>query len=101
MLYYKLSSNLNFFFSKSSSLIGFYTVTGLEYIKLPKFYYVSINNFSYNILVFKKAVFNALLLQILSMFKLFNTTRFIKLRIKGLGYEIRECTKKIHSFCFN
>lgn len=54
MLYYKLSSNLNFFFSKTSSLIGFYTVTSLEFLNYLNFIMFQLINLHIILLFLKK-----------------------------------------------
>lgn len=98
---YNLLSGVDLFYSKFNNSIGLYIKTGVYYFKLPKFYYIFINDKIFNIIVFNKSVFYGLLLGFFNLFKIFNVIRLVKLRIRGLGYEIRECTLKIHSFCFN
>lgn len=98
---YNLLLGTNLFVFNRLSLFTIFTRNKIQLIKLPKFYYLFSDNKKYVILVFSKIVFKALLFNILNINKALNTTKFIKLKIKGLGYEVKECTLKIHSFCFN
>ena len=93
--------DLNISFLKNSSSLCFYTFTNIEYIMLPKFYYYSLMDNSISFIFFNKVAYKGLLSCILTKLKYFNLVKFIKFRIKGLGYEVRECTLNIHSFCFN
>lgn len=98
---YNLLSGIDIYYFKGLSVMSFFTIKGVQLINLPKFYYISISKNKYNIVIFNKGVFKALLSHILTVYKFFNVTKFIKLRIRGLGYEVRECSLKIYSFCFN
>jgi hypothetical protein len=98
---YRLLSGVDIFYLKNYSVISFFTIKGMQLINLPKYYYISINKQKYSIIIFSKSVFKALLSHIFTIYKFFNITKFIKLRIRGLGYEVRECSLKIYSFCFN
>jgi len=85
----------------SISIISFRILDGVLKLKLPKFYYIYYTNNILDIILFNKSSFKAVLSSILNSLNCFTLVKFIKLRLRGLGYEIRSCSDKIHSFCFN
>lgn len=99
--FYKLIEGLDLIYSNLYSFLSFYSNTAVEHLRLPRFYYINISKELISIIVFDKFVYKSLLSHIFVMLNNFSLTRFIKLRVKGLGYEVRECTSNIHAFCFN
>lgn len=99
--YLVLDHNINIFYAKNISVLCLYKNFMLKYIKLPRKYFYKIMIDCIEFLVHDKFTYKNIFANVKNIFISFWNLRLIRIRLRGLGYEIDEITSNIHSFFFN
>ena len=94
-----LDFNFNLFFSYSRSLLYLKSFDNFLVFRLPRHCFVKSEISSLSFLFLEKPFFYAFFSHFVSCYKKLFFFHFVKLRIKGLGYRMREfCTKMVRFF---
>lgn len=99
--YLILDQNINLFYAKNVSASCLYKNFMLKYVKLPKQYFYKIMNDSIEFIVHDKFIYKSIFMSVKNILTSFRNLRLIRIRLRGLGYEIDEITSNMHSFFFN
>ena len=100
-MYNKLKKNINISYTKKMSKLIFYSNSELLSLNLPSVYYIYLLKNKIQLIVTSKFVYKSLISHIKNIIYSFFKLRFVKAKIKGLGYTIREITTSLHAFSFN
>jgi len=97
----KLLKNIGLIYSNKSSCVFIKGLFGVFILKLPSFYY---NNISINMMKFgfiSKFFFKSFIYHMMVYCNYVSLVFFVKLRLKGLGYKVRQLYKNLYYFFFN
>lgn len=100
-MYYKIKKNIDLLYSKNKSKLIFYSHTEMLVLKLPSIYHINCSKNKIKFIFTTKFVYKSMISHIKNIICSFFKLRFVKAKIKGLGYTIKEITTSLHAFSFN
>ena len=96
------NSGIDLFFSKNKNLFFIKGICGISYVFLPsKFFYKVVNNTSIQFIFSNYFFFKGFLSHLVTKLNYLNVIFFIKLKIRGLGYKMRQITSSLFFFFLN
>jgi len=98
---FKLNSNFDFKLNNNLSFFVVKGLFGLFIIRLPLLYFINYNKICLNIIMYDNIIFWSIFGNIISLYKQLNLFFFAKLKLKGLGFRIKQITNNLFRFFFN
>jgi Ribosomal protein L6P/L9E len=95
-----LDFSFNIFFSYSKALLYLRNVDSFLVFRLPRFFFFKLQDSMISFLFLEKSSYCAFFSHFMSCYKKLFFFHFIRLRIKGLGYRMREFCSKLVRFFF-
>jgi hypothetical protein len=98
--FYKLNDNLDLYFLKKYNIFFLKTFLGIYFFYLPSFYFYK-NKKILSFIFIKNFFFKSFISHFFFFYNNINNIYIIRLKIKGLGYQIYKLTKNLYSFHFH
>jgi hypothetical protein len=98
---YKFSYSNDLYYSIKLSILFIKGIFGIILIYLPSFYYVKIQENIINFIFLSKFIYKSFISHVFNYYNYVNFVYFIKLKIRGLGYRIRQLFDNFYYFFFN
>lgn len=92
------NDEINFLFLKNKNIFLIKGTYGIILLYLPSYYYYNIINNDLFFIFFSKYKFFSFIKQIYFFYKFFYKIFFFRIKLKGLGFRIKQITKKIYRF---
>jgi hypothetical protein len=98
---YKLNKNINLFLDKKYNIFYLKTLIGIFFFYLPSYYFFKNYKNNISFIFSKKFFFKSFLSHFFYNYSNLNNLYIVRLKIRGLGYQIYKITNKIYSFHFH
>lgn len=98
---YKLNKNLDLAYISKHNLFVLKNIIGIIIFYLPSYFFHKIKYNEISILFLKKFFYKSFLSHFFANYLNLNNIYVIRLKIKGLGYQIYKITKSLYSFHFH
>src|SRR5688572_18890462 len=98
---YKLNKNIDLIFIKKYNLFVLRNIIGIIVYYLPSYFFHKINNNKISFIFLKNFFFKSFISHFYSNYLNLNNIYIIRLKIKGLGYQIYKITNNLYSFHFH
>lgn len=98
---YKFYNNLDLYFLKKYNIFFLKTFLGIFYYYLPSYYFYKISNEKFSFIFLKNFFFRSFISHFFFFYNNLNNIYIIRLKIKGLGYQIYKLTNNLYSFHFH
>jgi hypothetical protein len=98
---YKFNKNLDLFFSTQNNIFFLKSNLGISYFYMPSYYFFLIKKNEISFIFLTKFFFKSFISHFFSIYSNLVNIFILRLKIKGLGYQIRRLSKNIYSFHFN
>jgi hypothetical protein len=98
---YTFPITFDLFFSARLSILFIKSIFGIILIYMPSYYYYYNFNQILNFIFISKFLYNCFINHIFYYYNYISFIYFIKLKIRGLGYRIRQLCDNLYYFFFN
>jgi|JI61114C2RNA_FD_contig_111_436116_length_5169_multi_7_in_0_out_0_6 hypothetical protein len=98
---YKLNKGLDLCFIKKHNIFLLKTLFGVEFFYLPSYFFLKKNNNKISLIFLKKFFFKSFISHFFVKYLHLNYLYIVRLKIKGLGYQIYRITNNLYSFKFH
>jgi hypothetical protein len=99
---YKLNKTLKFYYLKKHNIVIIKNILGVSTIYLPSYYLQKKNNADqFSFIFLKKYFFKSFIAHFFTNYINSFNIFVVRLKMKGLGYQIYKITNKLYSFHFN
>jgi len=98
---YKFPITFDLFFSARLSILFIKSIFGIILIYMPSYYYYYYFNHILHFIFISKFLYNCFINHIFYYYNYISFIYFIKLKIRGLGYRIRQLCDNLYYFFFN
>lgn len=98
---YNLINNLDLYFFKKYNIFFLKSFLGIFYFYLPSYYFYKDINNNLSFIFLKNFFFKSFISHFFFNYNNLNNIYIMRLKIKGLGYQIYKLTKNLYSFHFH
>jgi hypothetical protein len=98
---HKLNKHLDLYLNKKYNIFLIKTIFGLFYFYLPSNYFYKSNNKNISLLFHNKFFFQSFLSHFFTHYQNLNNIYIVRLKIRGLGYQIYRISNNLYSFHFH
>jgi hypothetical protein len=98
---YKLNEKTDIFFNKKYNIFFIKNILGIIYFFLPSYFFFKNKNEKISFLFLKKFFFKSFISHFFTTYTHLNYIYILRLKIKGLGYQIYKISNKLYSFHYH
>lgn len=99
--HYILKKDLNFYINKNYNIFIIKTLIGISFFYLPSFYFIQDLDKKKSFIFNNRFFFKSFLAHFFYNYSNLSNLFIVRLKIKGLGYQIYRITNKLYSFHFH